>query len=254
LCSRVYSVCVRAMLGLVMRTVLLVSSISLNVRMCPVETMTEVHVFVSSVIILVCCAQGLVIYIVCLLLQYCFAIKLNLHGDFLFTPLTVALATTKELRRGDFDTHGHTGQALFVLTDAKLLHGEESGSETGSDAGTPRVPRATAATAPQPACELGAGTGLNVVSSVDDHMDDHMGRRARTRHKQGPQQRQTRSRTAMTLAASLTRTFFSMTLVLYHTRSTTHTRTSTCSVLQRSASSTLSIRCRRCRAIHSYWA
>jgi hypothetical protein len=169
------------MLDLVIRTILLVGSISLNVRMSPVETMTEVHVFVSSVIILVSCAQALLIYIVYLFLEHCFSIKLDRHQWLVFTPLTVALAKQKDKRRGDFHATSHPGKSLFVLTDATLLDDEGSDSDTGSTTDTRIVSRAVSEAgeaASDRRCEPGAGTGLKIVPSVDDHMNDHMNDRS----------------------------------------------------------------------------
>ena len=93
------------------------------------ETLTEVHVFVSSVIILVSCAQAIVIYVFCWVLEHCFHVKISLVSSILFTPLTKALATNEDSRRGDFDGDGNQAKSLFVLTDPKMLDDTGRGPE-----------------------------------------------------------------------------------------------------------------------------
>lgn len=108
---------------------ILVGSITLNVRMSPMDTLTEVHVFVSSVIILVSCAQAIVIYGFCWLMDHCFHVKLLVHSTILFTPLTKALETNEESRHGDFNGDGNQSKSLFVLTDPKILDDGGRGPE-----------------------------------------------------------------------------------------------------------------------------
>ena len=117
------------MLGLVVRLIILVGSISLNVRMSPMDTLSEVHVFVSSVIILVSCAQAMVIFGFCWVMDHCFHVKIDVHSTMLFAPLTKALATNEDSRHGDFDGDGEQSKSLFVLTDPKILDNKGRGLE-----------------------------------------------------------------------------------------------------------------------------
>jgi hypothetical protein len=128
--------------------------------MSPMDTMTEVHVFVSSVIILVSCAQALIIYGFCSLVEVCFHVKLSLHSTILFTPLTRALATDEDNRHGDFDGDGNQSKSLFVLTDATLLDNVErtTHKEISVDAGM----------APGGEVDEDKHDGISNVSSVYD--------------------------------------------------------------------------------------
>ena len=100
---------------------MVVTSMSLNAQLSPMETTTENHIFVSSVIILVACLEALCISIVCVLTRRFCNLNIRFHANVLFTPLTTALQKQEEQRSGDFN---RDNKQLFVLTDATALDQE----------------------------------------------------------------------------------------------------------------------------------
>ena len=88
----------------IIQTGLLLSSGAFNALLSPASLSVEKQLFVSSVVLIVGCAQGFILLVFKVVLRFCTGIDLKFGSSYLFAPLTSALKHGVNDRPGETDT------------------------------------------------------------------------------------------------------------------------------------------------------